>query len=249
MSAAGTQRVLLVDDEAPARERLRRLLGELPSVEVVGEAATGAEAVRVAGELLPDVVLLDVRMPGMSGLEAARHLAEFEQPPAVIFTTAYDAYAVEAFEAQALGYLLKPVRAEKLAAALARAARIARTQAARLVGGDPAQPARTHIAARLGEQLRLVPVHEVYYFLADQKYTTVRHRGGSELIEDPLRVLEEEFGERFVRVHRNALVNVHMLAAIERDEQGQYHVLLREIDARLAVSRRLAGELRERFRL
>jgi two-component system response regulator AlgR len=249
MSAPGTQRVLLVDDEAPARTRLRRLLGEQPGVEVVGEAATGTEALRQAGTLRPDVVLLDVRMPGMSGLEAARHLADFEQPPAVIFTTAYDAYAVEAFEAQALGYLLKPVRAEKLATALARAARLARPLAARLAAGDPAAPARTHIAARLGEQLRLIPVHEVYYFLADQKYTTVRHRGGSELIEDPLRALEEEFGERFVRVHRNALVNVHMLAAIERDEQGQYHVLLREIDARLDVSRRLAGELRERFRL
>jgi two-component system response regulator AlgR len=249
MGEPAIQRVLLVDDEAPARARLRRLLGEHSGVQVVGEAANGADALHRVGELRPDVVLLDVRMPGMSGLEVARHLADFEQPPAVVFTTAYDAYAVEAFEAQALGYLLKPIRAEKLAAALARAARLARPLALRLAGDDPAGPARTHIAARLGEQLRLIPVHEVYYFLADQKYTTVRHRGGSELIEDPLRALEEEFGERFVRVHRNALVNVHMLAAIERDEEGQYRVLLREIDERLGVSRRLAGELRERLRL
>jgi two-component system, LytTR family, response regulator AlgR len=246
---ASSQRVLLVDDEAPARERLRRLVNDLPGCEVAGEAATGAEAVRLAGELKPDVVLLDVRMPGMSGLEAARHLAEFEQPPAVVFTTAYDAYAIEAFEAQAIGYLLKPVRAEKLAAALARAARLAAPKAARIAAGDPAAPARTHIAARLGEQVKLVPVHEVYYFLADQKYTTMRHRNGTELIEDPLKALEEEFGERFVRVHRNALVNAHMIEAIERDEEGQHRVLVRETGERLDVSRRLASELRERFRL
>lgn len=247
--AGAPQRVLLVDDEAPARERLRRLVGELPGCEVVGEAATGAEAVRRAGDLQPDVVLLDVRMPGMSGLEAARHLAEFERPPAVVFTTAYDAYAVEAFEAQAVGYLLKPVRAEKLASALARAARLAAPMAARIASGDPAAPARTHIAARLGEQVKLVPVHEVYYFLADQKYTTMRHRHGTELIEDPLKALEEEFGERFVRVHRNALVNASMIEAIERDEEGQHRVLVRETGERLDVSRRLASELRERFRL
>ena len=244
-----TQRVLIVDDEAPARERLRRLVVELGGVEVAAEAANGEQAVRLAGELHPDVVLLDVRMPGMNGLEAARHLALFEAPPAVVFTTAYDAYAIEAFEAQAIGYLLKPVRAEKLAAALARAARLAGTQLARIAAGDPARVARTHVAARLGDQVRLIPVPEVYYFAADQKYTTVRHRGGTDLIEDPLRALEEEFPTQFVRVHRNALVSIHSLAAIERDAEGQYRVVVRDLGERLDVSRRLAGELKERFRL
>ena len=244
-----TQRVLIVDDEAPARERLRRLLDELGEVSIAAEAATGEQAVRLAGELRPDVVLLDVRMPGMNGLETARHLALLATPPAVVFTTAYDAYAVEAFDAQAIGYLLKPVRAEKLAAALQRAARLAGAQLARLAAGDPATPPRTHVAARLGDQVRLIPVPEIYYFAADQKYTTVRHRKGSELIEDSLRALEEEFAARFVRVHRNALVNIDYLAAVERDADGQHHVLLREIEERLAVSRRLAGELRERLRL
>ncbi|MDE2251349.1 MAG: response regulator, partial [Gammaproteobacteria bacterium] len=126
------QRVLIVDDEAPARARLRRLLAELGCTDIAGEAENGEQAVRLAGELHPDLVLLDVRMPGMNGLEAARHLALFEAPPAVVFTTAYDAYAVEAFEAQAIGYLLKPVRAEKLAAALGRAARLAGPQLARV---------------------------------------------------------------------------------------------------------------------
>jgi len=243
------QRVLIVDDEPPARERLRRLLGEQGGVEVAGEAANGEQAVRLAGELHPDVVLLDVRMPGMNGLEAARHLALFESPPAVVFTTAYDAYAVEAFEAQAMGYLLKPVRAEKLAAALQRAARLAGPQLARVAASDPQRAARTHVAARLGDSVRLIPVADIHYFAADQKYTTVKHRGGSDLIEDSLRALEEEFPTQFVRVHRNALVSIHSLAAIERDAEGQYRVVVRDSGERLDVSRRLAGELKERFRL
>ena len=244
-----TQRVLIVDDEPPARERLRRLLGELGDFEVAAEAGTGEQAVRLAGELHPDVVLLDVRMPGMNGLEAARHIALLPEPPAVVFTTAYDAYAVDAFDAQAVGYLLKPVRAEKLGAALRRAARLAGKQLARIAEHDPRHTPRTHVAARLGDQVRLIPVPDVYYFAADQKYTTVRHQGGSDLIEDSLRTLEDEFAAQFVRVHRNALVSVGRLAAIERDSQGKYHVVLRDINERLAVSRRLAGELRERFRL
>ena len=242
-------RILIVDDEVPARERLRRQLGELGGNEVIGEAGTGAEAVRLADELRPDIVLLDVRMPGMDGLEAARHLALLAPAPAVIFTTAYDAYAVAAFEAQAVGYLLKPVRSAQLGAALQRAARLASAQLALLARADPARAARTHVAARLGDHVRLIAVSEIYYFAADQKYTTVRHRGGSDLIEDPLRSLEEEFAARFVRVHRNALVNLGFLAAIERDAAGQYQVVVRDIGARLDVSRRLAGELRERFKL
>jgi two-component system, LytTR family, response regulator AlgR len=242
-------RVLIVDDEPPARERLRRLLAEQGDVDIAGEAANGEQAVRLAGELHPDLVLLDVRMPGMNGLEAARHLALFESPPAVVFTTAYDAYAVEAFEAQAIGYLLKPVRAEKLAAALQRAARLAVPKLAKLAAGDPQRAPRTHVAARLGDSVRLIPLQDIYFFAADQKYTTVRHRGGTDLIEDSLRALEDEFPSQFVRVHRNALIGINSLAAIERDAEGQYRVVIRDIGERLDVSRRLAGELKERFRL
>ena len=244
-----TLRVLIVDDEPPARERLRRLLEEEGDVDIAGEAANGEQAVRLAGELHPDLVLLDVRMPGMNGLEAARHLALFESPPAVVFTTAYDAYAVEAFEAQAIGYLLKPVRAEKLAAALKRAARLAAPKLAKLAAGDPQRATRTHVAARLGDSVRLIPLQDIYFFTADQKYTTVRHRGGTDLIEDSLRALEEEFPSQFVRIHRNALIGINSLAAIERDAEGQCRVVIRDIGERLDVSRRLAGELKERFRL
>jgi two-component system response regulator AlgR len=241
-------RVLIVDDEPPARERLGRLLAEIPGAQLIGEAATGAEALELAARLAPDVVLLDVRMPGLDGIETARHLGVLDEPPAVIFTTAYDQYAVNAFETRAVGYLLKPVRRDKLAAALAQADRLTRPQLQRLAAAAGA-PRRTHIAVRRREQVRVIPLEDILYFQADQKYTTVRHLQGEDLIEEPLRALEEELGERFVRIHRNTLINAAHVQGIERDAEGRYGVRLRGCAAALAVSRRLAGELLERFRV
>jgi two-component system response regulator AlgR len=247
MSAPAALKVLIVDDESPARERLRSMLAEIADIEVIGEAANGHEALTATSNLNPDVVLLDVRMPGMDGLEAARHLNVLDEPPAVIFTTAYDQYAVQAFEAHAVGYLLKPVRKEQLAASLVRAGRLTRAQLQKLASGAEAR--RTHIAARLREGLKLIPIEEVQYFLADQKYTTVHHLQGEDLIEDSLRLLEREFSAAFARIHRNALVSVKYLERIERDADGQYFVYLRGCTAPLEVSRRMAGELKERFRI
>ncbi len=246
MNAPRRLKVLVVDDEPPARERLVSLLAEIEDVEVVGEAASGREALTRTGELAPDVVLLDVRMPGMDGLEAARHLNVLEEPPAVIFTTAFDQYAVEAFETHAVGYLMKPVRPEQLAAALTRAGRLTRAQLQKLAAGEAR---RSHIAARRREGLRLIPLEEVQYFLADQKYTTVCHVNGEDLIEDSLRLLESEFGQAFVRIHRNTLVAVRYLERIERNAEGQYFMHLRGCETPLPVSRRMAGELKERFRI
>lgn len=242
-------KVLIVDDEALARERLRSLLVEIPEAEVVGEAVNGQQSLMRTHELVPDVVLLDVRMPGMDGIEVARHLNMLAEPPAVIFTTAFDEYAVKAFDAHAVGYLLKPIRKEKLAAALERAGRLTRPQLQKIAAAANNDKRRTHIAARRREGLRLIPIEEVQYFFAEQKYTTVRHLSGADLIEDSLRALEEEFGADFVRVHRNALVGVRHLERIERNAEGQYFVRLRGCDAPLQVSRRMAGELRERFRI
>jgi two-component system response regulator AlgR len=241
-------RVLIVDDEAPARERLRSLLAEIDEVDIIGEAVTGEQALQRAIELVPDIVLLDVRMPGIDGIEAARHLNLLEQPPAIIFTTAYDAYAVEAFDAQAVGYLLKPIRKEKLAAALAHASRLTRPQLQEV--GDKARSRRSHIAIKHREGLKLIPLEDVQFFFAEQKYTTVRHLKGEDLIEDSLRALEDEFGAAdFVRIHRNALVSTRYLERIERNADGQYFVKLRGCEAPLQVSRRMASELRERFRI
>lgn len=248
-----TLRVLIVDDEAPARERLKSLLVEIGGCDVAGEAVNGEQALQMSVELSPDVVLLDVRMPGMDGIEAARQLNSLVEPPAVIFTTAYDEYAINAFDAQAVGYLLKPIRKEKLAAALTQAGRLTRPQLQRIAAtattATDAAPKRTHIAARHREGLRLIPIEEIQFFFAEQKYTTVRHLKGEDLIEDSLRALEEEFTTAFVRIHRNALVSVKFLERIERNAEGQYFVKLRGCPAPLQVSRRMAGELKERFRI
>lgn len=239
-------KVLIVDDEAPARARLRALLEEIGGATIAGEAADGARAIAAAAELRPDVVLLDIRMPRMDGIEVARHLALLPDSPGVIFATAHDEHAMQAFDAQAIAYLLKPVRREKLAAALERAARLTRRQLD-AVGAMP--QARTHVAVRLRDTLKLVRIEDVLCFVAEQKYTTVRHAGGEDLIEDSLRTLESEFGARFTRIHRNALVATSRLKALERDAEGQYHVVVDGLAERLAVSRRMAGELRERLGL
>jgi two-component system, LytTR family, response regulator AlgR len=237
--------VLVVDDEAPARERLVRLLDEIPGMRLAAEAATGREALERAAELRPDVVLLDVRMPEMDGVETARHLALLPAAPAVVFTTAYDEYALAAFEAQAIGYLLKPVRRDKLEAALTSARRLTRPLLAPL----GAIQKRSHFAARARDQLKLIPVADVLACVADQKYVTLHHRQGSDLIEDSLRSIEEEFAGEFVRAHRSALAAIRHIAAVDRDADGRYHVRLRDSELRLEVSRRLAGDLLKRLKV
>ncbi len=241
-------RVLIVDDELPARERLKRLLEEIDACELAGEAANGAEAIALAVRLAPDVVLMDIRMPGMDGVEAARHLGQLDEPPAVIFITAYDEYALRAFDTSAVGYLLKPVRREKLADTLTRATRLTKPQLAAIAKAAAPRQRRTHLSVRIRGELRLIPIEDVLYFLADQKYVTVRHRGGEDLIEESLRALEEEFDPDFLRIHRNSLAAVRHIASIERSGEGQYSVRLRGIATDLPVSRRLATEVLRRFR-
>ena len=237
-------RILITADEAPARERLRRLLADVAWVEVVGEAASGKEALARTRDLEPDIVLMDVRMPGMDGLEAAQRIASLPEPPAVIFVTAHEEHELAAFDSNAAGYLLKPVRAEKLVAAIERAQRFTRAQAA----GAAAPVARRQITVRLRDQLRLIPVEDVLSFVADQKYVTVRHLQGEDLLDESLKALEDEFAAEFVRIHRNALVAIRHLEALERGQDGQYTAVLRHGGGRLPVSRRLAGEVLRRLR-
>jgi two-component system, LytTR family, response regulator AlgR len=240
-----TLTALIVDDEKPARDRLASLLRELAQVEIIGEARDAAEALAKIQELDPDIVYLDIRMPGMSGLELARHLSALVDPPAIIFTTAHDEHAMAAFESEAVGYLLKPIRKEKLAAATERAARLNVDQLGAISTAAP----RTQLAVRLRDSIRLLRVEDVICLLAEQKYTTIRHTEGEDLIEDSLRQLEIEFPTRFLRIHRSTLVNRDWIAAIERDAEGQYQVRLRDSDDRLAVSRRLVAELRTKLHL
>jgi two-component system response regulator AlgR len=243
-------RILIVDDEPPARSRLRQLLEEDGRHDVVGEAANGREALEVAAKSNPDVVLLDIRMPGMGGIETAQHLNDAERPPAVVVTTAYDEFAIDAFEANAIGYVLKPVRRERLDAALKQAARLSRdrlAEAGRQVG-LPGQ--REHLCARIHDKLKLIPVKDIYYFVADQKYVTVMHRNGRDLIDDSLKSLETEFPDRFVRIHRGAAVAVNAIDTIKKDESGRVRVILRagagEDD--LFVSRRHVANVKRRLK-
>lgn len=224
--------ILIVDDEAPARARMARLVANAGHT-VVGEAADGVAALEAVQALAPQVVLMDVRMPGMDGIEVARHLAELDMPPAVVFTTAYDEYALAAFDAAAVAYLLKPVRAERLMDAIERAARPTRAKLT---------VARTHLSSRVGDRLLLVPVQSVRCLLADSKYVTARHNEGELVLDETLKALESEFPDRFLRIHRNALVAVEH---VERMEGNL--VYLRGDSEPLEISRRHGAEVRRRL--
>jgi two-component system response regulator AlgR len=241
-------RVVIVDDEAPARLRLRDLLGECGSeagLIVAGEAASGREAIELLSREAADVVLLDIRMPEMDGIEVALHLQQIENPPAIVFATAYDDYAIRAFELHAVDYLLKPIRLERLKEALARAwAAPSRPEALRELAHAP----RTYFSAQERGKIHLIPVAEVIYLKADLKYVSVRTAAREYLIEEPLTRLEQEFGERFVRVHRNCLVARAAVRGFERAEEGgesHWEVVLEGVDERIAVSRRQQHVVRE----
>jgi len=244
-------RILVVDDEPLARSRLCSLVSELDAGEIVAEAGNGADALRAVEEAQPDIVLLDIRMPGMDGIEVARHLSTTAEPPAVIFTTAYDTHALAAIEAHAVDYLLKPIRKARLQTAIANASRLTRAQLAGLedIGqNDGDERVRTHISATLHGNLQLVPVDAIRYFRAEHKYVTARHVDGQLIIEDTLTALEEEFGDRFLRVHRKALVATAYVRAIERDGDGRQYVRLDGVEERIEVSRRLAANVRRHLK-
>ena len=236
-------KILIVDDEAPARDRLQQLLQKLENTEVVGTAVDGKSALASCRKLSPDTVLMDIRMPGMDGLEAARHLAKLNQPPAVIFTTAYGDHALEAFDSHAVDYLLKPIRRERLQLALSKAERLTGAQLSAL--SEANDRARSHLSINYQGNIHLIPVDKVVYFQADQKYVTVYHDDGEALLDESLKTLEEEFGEQFMRIHRNALVAVKALTGMERDNQGHYHVCLEGSDQQPEISRRHVAEVRQ----
>lgn len=236
-------RVFLVDDERPARERMRELLADIGSEvpnEVTGEAGTGMEALEALAAIPTDVVLLDIRMPGMDGLELARNLVRLAQPPAIVFVTSYEAHAVEAFELHALDYLLKPVRARRLADALQRARSSGAPSRAAL--DLAAGRSREHLPVVERNRIALVRVCDILYFKAEQKYVTLRTREREHLIEEPLVALEREFADTFVRIHRNCLVAKDGIRGFERsaegDEEQRWVVLLDGIPEQLPVSRR-----------
>ena len=236
-------RILIVDDEPPARERLRELLDdcrdEVPHV-VAGEAANGPEGIECLASSPADVALVDIHMPGMSGIEFARHVQLLETPPAVIFVTAHDQYAVEAFELNAVDYLLKPVRAQRLAAALKKAAAGARVTREVLERVDPHPRRFFSVAER--ERITLVPVADVLYLKAELKYVTLRTREREFLVEESLARLEQEFEAFFIRIHRNCLAARRAIRGCERasgdESDAGWALVLEGCEERLPVSRR-----------
>ena len=243
-------RVLIVDDEAPARRRLRDLLedcsGALP-LSIVGEAGNGREAIDLLHRVSADLVLTDIRMPEMDGLELARHLLKLPEPPVVIFTTAFNEHALQAFEVNAVDYLVKPVRVQRLLAALSKVPRLRPVSAARL-DKLPAS-ARRFLSVTERSRVVLVPIDEIVYLKAELKYITIRTAEREFLLEESLTRLEEEFGARFVRVHRNCLVARDAIRGFERcvGDEGDAHweVLLRDVPETLPVSRRQQSIVRE----
>jgi two-component system response regulator AlgR len=242
-------KVLIADDEAPARNRLRELLGDIEHTYLVGEARNGQEVLNLTAENQVDLVLLDIRMPKMDGVEAAGHLQKLAEPPAIIFTTAYDAYAVQAFEMNALDYLLKPIRLERLQMAIDKAARLNQVQLNAL---KPLQAQRSHFSVVERGRVLLVPIEDVIYLRAELKYITVRTKEREYLIEDSLTSIEQEFGNRFIRLHRNCLVAQSSIMGYERrqqtDGESHYVALLREVPETVAVSRRQQHVLKELLR-
>lgn len=241
--------VLIVDDEPLARERLTRMVSNIEGYSVLEPSASnGDEALTLIDNLKPDVVLLDIRMPGLDGLQVAARLCERDTPPAVVFCTAHGEFAVDAFQVSAVGYLVKPVSADELTDALKKAERPNRVQLAALTrpAAESGTGPRTHISARTRKGIELIPLDQVIYFIADHKYVTLRHVGGEVLLDEPLKALEDEFGDRFVRIHRNALVARERIERLQRTPLGHFQLFLKGLggDA-LTVSRRHVAGVRK----
>ena len=238
--------ILIVDDEPLARKRLRRILQKLGH-EIVAEAQNGEEALAAIHAYDPTVVLLDIEMPGVTGLEVGQKISTFDNPPAIIFCTAYDHYALDAFGTLAVGYLLKPINSDQLAAAMAKAQTITKAQLETIPANENelSESPRKHITAKTHHGVELIALDSVRCFMADHKYVTVFHANGSTLIDETLKELESELIGSFIRVHRNALIAINHIQGIERDTDGHYCVRLADIEEKPMVSRRYVAKLRE----
>ncbi len=246
-----------MDDEALARERLLRLLQRLRPEACCLQAADGEQALALVHGENPDLLLLDIRMPGLDGIEVATRLDAMASPPAVIFCTAYDEYALQALQHQAVAYLLKPVREAELTRALAAAGRVNRVQLASLreqppgaaAPGEatPATQGRSRVSSQTHRGLETMQVAEIRCFVAEQKYVTACSPAGELLIPDTLKELEREFAGRFLRVHRNALVAREHIERLARDDSGVWHVVLNGVEMRPVVSRRHLAQAKQQL--
>ena len=233
-------KILVIDDEAPARNRLRRMLAAIQDVQVIGEAATGQEALDLIPKKLPDVLLLDISMPGLSGMKLAQILQKQDSAPAIIFCTAWSDQAVKAFECDAVDYMVKPVRAERLSLALDKARRF-------LASLDSSR-SENFLRSTVGGKVTLVPVKEVIYLSAEDKYTTVVYEGGRMLINQSLLDLESEYPDVLLRVHRSVLVSIKRIRGLEKAPGGRHFLDLDGCEDHPQVSRRNLPAIRKLIR-
>jgi len=238
-------KILIVDDEALARERLHDLVIELYPEAITVEAINGIDALDKITTHLPEIILLDIRMPGMDGLELANHLLHLNSPPAIVFTTAYQDHALSAFDANAVDYLLKPIRKERLKVAIERATVVSQSKLTSLKNKQDKSSSRSHLSAMVQGSIRLIAVENIYYLKADQKYVTAAWPGGEILIDEPLVTLETEFPEHFIRIHRNALVAIDHIEGLRKTADGQHVIKLSDIPVELTVSRRHYAEVKK----
>jgi two-component system response regulator AlgR len=233
-------KILIIDDEAPARNRLRRMLEDMPAVYVTGEAATAQEALRLIPLKTPDALLLDISMPGMDGMMLAQILQEQPSPPAIIFCTAWSDKAVEAFECEAVDYLVKPVRAERLEAALDKARRFS--------GAGDTSENGPFLRSTLGGKVVLLPLADVICFNAEDKYTKAVLKDSAFVINQTLRELEKEYADILVRVHRGVLVTRKCIRGLESTSNGHHFLYLEGCEDRPQVSRRNLPAIRKLIR-
>jgi len=237
-------RVLVVDDEPLARTRIKRMLAG-SDYQLCGEAADGDGALTAVQRLSPDVVLLDIRMPGTDGIKVAELIKAYPQPPAVIFVTAYDEYALKAFAVKAENYLLKPVREHDLLAALAEVTRLNKAQLNHLETNPVEADDQLYLVCRSAAGVKRVAVNDILYLQAEHKYVTVIHLGGESLSDQSLKELERDMQNSMLRIHRNTLINRHRLDQLRRSTDGQYEVCLRGLQQGLPVSRRMVSEVKK----
>lgn len=239
--------VLIVDDEPLARKRIRQLMDSIDGYNVVAEAENGEQALHQVQALKPDIILLDIRMPGMDGIETARHLSKLSKPPAVIFTTAFSDHALEAFGTHAVDYVLKPIKLERLKEALEASKRPTRAHLKML--NDEDDKVRKQMCVKIRGRLELIPVDDIRFFQADHKYVTMKTDTNEYLIEESLKSLETEFGDSFTRIHRNALVADRYIVGMSKAGNGQNCILLDGIDDKLEISRRHLALVRKKLKM
>lgn len=237
-------KIIVVDDEPLARARLIKLLGKISDCDVVSEAENGLMALEQITQFQPDIVLLDIEMPGIDGIETAARLQQIQYPPAIIFTTAYDQHALDAFQSGGQAYLLKPVNEKELTDTILRVSKLTQLQLKADINITD-DDIRQHISITIRGALKRIPLEDIYYFKAEQKYVVIRHNEGEALTEEPLKLLEKEFKNQFIRTHRNSLVARDKITELRRTPKRTHYVYLKELDQELEVSRRHVAKVRK----